>query len=393
MDDFSKYKKIAGLIVKELSDGLSPKETEALNKWLEESQDNKALYLRVRNSENYRSRNMSYEGVDIPAGWNKVSFRLLKNRKTFMIMKYAAILILSMALASGVFYYFLDRPVIPVETSRLADIKPGKTKATLTLTNGQSVILGSGKEMNITEEDGTLIRKNSNGLNYTNAQETETRQPLHNILSTPRGGEYHLTLSDGTRVYLNAMSQLKYPVRFTGHVREVELEGEAYFEVAKNRGKPFKVKTQKLNIVVLGTSFNINTYDFPGQVVTTLVEGTVTLDPDNQSSEEQILKPNEQALFDLKNEKIEIKKVDVSRYTAWKEGQFIFYDQRLADIMSILSKWYSANVSFADPSVENLHFSGSLDRYGDINQILEVIRETNKVNIKIEGKNILLSPK
>ena len=189
------------------------------------------------------------------------------------------------------------------------------------------------------------------------------------------------------------MSQLKYPVRFTGHVREVELEGEAYFEVAKNRGKPFKVKTQKLNIVVLGTSFNINTYDFPGQVVTTLVEGTVTLDPDNQSSEEQILKPNEQALFDLKNEKIEIKKVDVSRYTAWKEGQFIFYDQRLADIMSILSKWYSANVSFADPSVENLHFSGSLDRYGDINQILEVIRETNKVNIKIEGKNILLSPK
>ena len=395
MDDYYKYKKIATLIVKELSGSLNPEEAEVLTKWKNQNYRNKALYRRIRNSGNYRASGQVREQVDIQAGWNKVSVLIVKHKNDFRrkVLAYAAISIVLLALGGRILYNSRPRPVVPDESSQLAAIKPGRTQATLTLASGQVVRLNAGKGINITEQDGTKIRKSNNGINYYNTQKVRKDQLLNNVLTTPRGGEYHLTLSDGTRVFLNAMSRLKYPVRFTGRERTVELEGEAYFEVTKDPEKPFHVKTGQLNVTVLGTAFNINTYDNPGQVVTTLVRGTVKLSSANRSFSDQVLSPNEQACFDINKQKIKIGKVDVNLYTAWKDGQFVFYDQRLADIMGILTKWYSANISFTSPAVENLRFSGSLDRYGDIDQILEIIQETNKVTIKIEGKNISFSPK
>jgi len=199
-------------------------------------------------------------------------------------------------------------------------------------------------------------------------------------------------LSDGTQVFLNSMSEFRYPVQFVGHVREVELTGEAYFIVSKDTQNPFKVKTKNMNIEVLGTSFNVNAYETTGKVVTTLVEGKVKIQSEKASGD-QILVPDEQAVFSVETGAISVNKVDVSMFTEWRNGQLTFYNERLEDLMTTLTRWYSATVFYMNPSVKDLRFSGNLDRYGDIRQILDIIQSTNKLNIEIQNNTILFSEK
>jgi ferric-dicitrate binding protein FerR (iron transport regulator) len=273
---------------------------------------------------------------------------------------------------------------VPVE------ILPGKSRAILVLDDGQSVLLDSLTEQSITEKDGTMIEKGNQSLNYSKQSDNLNAANIYNTIKIPQGGEYNLILSDGTKVYLNAESQLRYPVQFAGNVREVELVGEGYFEVATNAQKPFIVKTKGVSVEVLGTSFNVNAYGNTEKIVTTLVEGSVKLNMQG-SSASQILEPAEQAVFDVNNGKTEVRKVDVNLYTAWKDGNLIFYDNRLEDIMIILKRWYSAEVEFKSATIKELRFSGSLDRYGDIRQILDIIKSTGKVNIEIKENTILFS--
>jgi ferric-dicitrate binding protein FerR (iron transport regulator) len=244
--------------------------------------------------------------------------------------------------------------------------------------------------MSITEYDGTLINKSQGVLNYTNQSTAASILPIFNTINIPRGGEFNLVLSDGTRVFLNAMSSFKYPVSFTGNNREVELSGEAYFEVKKDPKKPFIVKTSAINIQVLGTSFNLNAYENTNEIVTTLVEGSVKL-ISHINNESRSLEPEEQATFHTDNGQTEIEQVDVNLYTAWKDGNFIFHDARLEDIMTTLTRWYTADVLYSDESIKELRFSGNLDRYGDINQILDIIETTKKIKIEINQNTILFS--
>lgn len=396
MNNNQNYNRIVRLISKEISDDLTPDEKKELSDWLNEHPENTALYTRIKNSETFRSRNDEYQQIDVQAGWGMISSKIERANKVIKLKRifaYAAAILVPLMIFGGVLSYLSNQaPEKTVVVQQAPEILPGKPRAVLVLDGGQSVLLDSLAEQSITEKDGTMIEKGNRSLNYTKQSGNLNAANIYNTIKIPQGGEYNLVLSDGTKVYLNAESQLRYPVQFAGNIREVELVGEGYFEVTTNAQKPFVVKTNGVSVEVLGTSFNVNAYGNTEKIVTTLVEGSVKLNMQG-SSVSQILEPAEQAVFDVNSGKAEISKVDVNLYTAWKDGNLIFYDNRLEDIMTILTRWYSADAVFKNESVKDLRFSGSLDRYGEIKQILDIIQSTGKVNIEINDNIILFSKK
>lgn len=392
MPNFQHYNDISKLITREVFNELNDSDMQKLKAWIDECPKNQVLYTRVKNSANFKVRNIEFQRIDTVAGWETVSQLIDRRRKVIRLKKmlsYAAAFVLPLLIAGEI--YFSCRLSPKKESiAQVQVIHPGSAKAVLILDNGKTVELDSTNSLSITEKDGTMIKKSDGRLSYTNTDNSRTYQPIYNTIKIPRGGEYNLVLADGTRVYLNAMSNFKYPVTFSGRTREVELSGEAYFEVKKDASKPFIVKTSAIGIEVLGTSFNLNAYENTERVITTLVEGSVKINA-LKTSESRILVPDEQASSDVKSGKTDIKKVDVKLYTAWKSGNLTFYDSRLEDIMTTLTRWYSANVSYMDESVKDLRFSGNLNRYGDINQILDIIKSTGKINIEINKDTILFS--
>ncbi len=394
MEIYSPYKKIARLIAGEIGPGLTQEEKKELADWLNEDLKNKELFNRIKSSANYRKWAETRGKINLHPSWENLFKAIQKEKKRTMfrkMLKYAAVICFPLIVAGGIYYIFNQVPEQAI-TSQTTEIRPGCNKAVLVLNDGESVALDSPDDLLLKEKDGTTIQKTEGLLNYTKPVQKLTKVPLFNTISIPRGGEYNLILADGTRVFLNAMSKFKYPVQFTGTTREVELTGEAYFEVTHS-GTPFIVKTNGMDVEVMGTSFNVNAYENTGKVVTTLVEGKVKIESKGPVAGSRLLYPDEQAVFDLTDHRVDVNKVDVNLYTAWKEGKFIFYDTRLEDIMNTLTRWYSADVIFSDPEAKELHFSGSIDRYGDIQQILEIIQSTNKVEIEINKTTILFKRK
>jgi len=386
------YKKIAGLIAKEIAGGLSPEEKKKLVAWLDEDDSNRELLAEIKNSGNFRAWVHSREANRQPA-WEFIYNTIQRKGRRAAIQKIirvAASVLLPLLIAGGV-YFFVSRQIPEQKgiSGQVAEISPGTSKAVLVLDDGRSVVLDTPDETEIREKDGTVIRKGEKKLDYTGGEgDAKVSRPLFNTIRVPKGAEYDLVLSDSTRVFLNAMSEFSYPVQFTGETREVELKGEAYFEVSHS-GSPFIVNTGRVNVEVMGTEFNINAYENTKKIITTLVEGKVKVAAAGTPGEGRLLQPEEQAVFSLMDGNIEVEKVDVLLFTSWKDGEFNFYDARLEDIMTTLTRWYSADVFYMNPSVKDLRFSGSLDKYGDIGQILDIIKATNKVGIEINGTAIL----
>ena len=396
MNDFTTYNEIARLIKAEIRGELNSSDNQLLIDWIAASAENRSLYIRIKNSTNYAEWASAVQNIDVERQWGKVLPIIKRNQKIYLykkILGYAAAMILPVLLAGGIYWYSNDfSKKVGISSILVSQIRPGSQKAILTLNNGESIVLDSSTNKVIQEKDGTLIERGNGKLNYAKSSKGETIHPIFNILRIPRGGEFTLLLSDGTRVHLNAMSNFKYPVRFGGNKREVELSGEAFFEVTKDKSRPFVIRTAGMNVEVLGTTFNLNAYENNEKIVTTLVEGSVKINS-QITHESRLLSPDEQATFDISNGQTEIKKVDVNLYTAWKDGNLIFYDARLEDIMTTLSRWYSANVLYRSSSVKDIRFSGNLNRYGDINQILDIIRSTGKITIEIDKNTILFSKK
>jgi hypothetical protein len=265
-------------------------------------------------------------------------------------------------------------------------IEIGSNKAILTLGNGSVIALGKGKAYSA----GNL-KSNGEHLVY-NSKNNEKSEIINNYLTIPRGGQFSVQLSDGTKVWLNSESQLKYPVVFVdGLTREVELlYGEAYFEVSpstKHKGSRFKVKTQMQYVEVIGTEFNIKAYKNEDNIYTTLVKGKVAV---SNATTKQTLAPNQQSNLSLKNNSINIKAVDVYNEIAWKNGIFSFKDLPLKEIMKVLSRWYNIEVQFVHPKLENIQFTGVLDKNQDITEILSIINQTNNINYEIKNNTIII---
>lgn len=200
----------------------------------------------------------------------------------------------------------------------------------------------------------------------------------------PRGGEYQLILPDGTKVWLNSDSKLEFPNTFVGDERRVKLAGEAYFEVAKNKAKPFRVEVDRVEVVVLGTSFNIHAYD--EAVKTTLVEGAVKL---NVAGKAYSLSPGFEANVDQGG--VKIVKSDVYEQIAWKDGRFVFREKRLEEVMSILSRWYDFEIFYQNAAVKDLHFTGNIPRHATINEVLKFLERTHLVHFSVVGRTVIVS--
>ncbi len=269
-------------------------------------------------------------------------------------------------------------------------VEPGGAKALLTLADGSVVDLEQAKAFCMREKDGTRLEKDSAFLSYEPAAgDSVAAVPVYNTMSTPRGGEYALKLGDGSIVYLNAMSELRFPVNFVGNIREVELSGEAYFEVKEDALRPFVIRTGDLRIRVLGTEFNVRAYGGEKMVSTTLVEGRVELSA--RRGTPVVLHPGEQGGFSREAGDIEVKKVNVASCIAWKNGMFDIRDCELEEIMEYLSRWYDIHVFYRQESLKKIRFGCYITRYSDIRPILELLEKTGKIRAQLNGNTVVFS--
>ncbi len=298
---------------------------------------------------------------------------------------------------SAVSFYFLfnkyhkvtDQDNLTVAKS--AQILPGSAKATLTLANGKVILLDSAADGLLTKSGRTIVNKAHNeGLVYsteTNNHPTITNtDTVYNTLTTPRGGEYKVKLPDGTNVWLNSSSSLSYPVEFAGNERHVKLTGEAYFEVAKNKGKPFYVCVNNVCVKVLGTHFNIAAYTDDAELTTTLLEGSVLI---TKNSKQRLLKPGQQAIVKNNTDLINISDASINQVMAWKNGYFVFNDDNINTIMKKLSRWYDVDVEYQG-SFENQRFGGTFYRSKGITELLNNLEKIGKVHFKITGRRIIV---
>ena len=267
-------------------------------------------------------------------------------------------------------------------------IEPGKSKAILTLDNGEKIDLVEEQNLNLQSEETTIIG-GGNSITYF-TKTFDSKKQKYNSLKTPRGGEFFIILSDSTKVWLNAESELKYPLVFLGNKRTVELKGEAFFEVTPNLNRPFQVVSGDQIIEVLGTSFNVSSYHDDAEVVTTLIEGKVKVNSKFGDKKSLFLSPNEQSIFNKKNHKIESFKVDPAHFTSWKSGKFYFQQQKLKDITKVLSRWYDVEIFFANSASENKRFTGRFKRYENFDHVRSIIELTEEVTFIKKGRAILI---
>lgn len=282
-------------------------------------------------------------------------------------------------------WYRADHPLPSRYTN---DVPAGGNKALLTLQNGQTINLTDLKNGQIAQQSGIQIIKTTDGqLVY---KSVENKIPLinasSNTISTPKGGQYQLILPDGTKVWLNAGSKLNYPVSFKGRRdREVDLSGEAYFEVKKDKEQPFIVKSAHQQIKVLGTHFNISAYPEDADVKTTLLEGSVEVNA------KTILKPGEQSV--LSHDQIRVEQVDTEISVAWKNGDFMFKNEPLENIMQKIARWYNVDVIYADQLVSKKKFGGTISKFKNVSEVLCMLELTEEVHFKIEGRRITVLSK
>lgn len=266
------------------------------------------------------------------------------------------------------------------------DVDPGDNRAILTLANGTKLILDSAKIGLLNQTGNISVSKTKDGQVVYSADKDQQNGPIaYNSISTPIGGQYQVVLPDGSKVWLNSASSLKFPTAFTGNERDVELTGEGYFEVARNKAKPFNVKVKDINVTVLGTHFNIMAYNDEATVKTTLLEGLVRLTHGNVSD---MLKPGQQGI--INNKGIKIIDVDTDEAVAWKNGFFDFERANIQDIMKQLSRWYGTEVMY-EGKIPDDEFVGKIRRDVKLSQVLHIL-ELSHVRFRIENRKIIVTP-
>lgn len=273
------------------------------------------------------------------------------------------------------------------EQSKLAEVE-------LILADGNRVPLG-GSGRQIQDHGVSGIKDDSlQGLTYVQAKALDEKVTvvLYNTLKVPTGGFYQLELSDGTRVWLNAESELRFPVQFGTGEREVYLKGEAYFDVRKDVARRFIVHLKESNVTVLGTSFNIKAYGDEDYIYTTLVEGKVRFTSEKEH-EEVTLRPGMQSVLNLKSGKTELKEVEVEQFTAWRQGRFVFPSTTLGDLMCQLKRWYDIDVVYLSPEAKGYEFRGAINRDMDLKNVLAIVEKTSNVVFDINGRTIKVTIK
>jgi len=276
------------------------------------------------------------------------------------------------------------------------DIPPGGNKAKLILEDGSVILLEEANNgllkkeagIEITKQKGQVIYRASDGMSGISKESSGTAKESFHTLVTPRGGQYQLLLPDGSKVWLNAASSVKFPTSFSGKERHVELTGEAYFEIAKDASRPFRVDAPGgMQIEVLGTHFNIMSYADENAINTTLLEGSVKV---REGAVSSLLRPGEQASLNKASDRISVSNADVDETIAWKNGLFRFEGATIEAVMKQIARWYDVEVIYKG-SVSK-HFRGMISRSVDISQVIKMLELTSEVHFKIDGKTITVTP-
>ena len=312
------------------------------------------------------------------------------------LVRYAAAAVVILAVGSLVYFAGSGKNErsIARQPSVTHDVAPGHEGAVLTLADGKQIVLDSSGDGSLAQQGGMAITKQHAGQLVYEIAPTETfpQTTMYNTLTTPRGRRTSVVLSDGTKVWLNAASSIKFPAAFEGKDRTVELSGEAYFEVAKDAARPFRVRLngpgKNPEIEVLGTSFDVMAYGDEETVSTTLVDGSVKVITGTGAS---LLRPGQQLLAGANGRTSLVADADVQKITAWKEGNFLFRGDELGDIMKQLARWYDIDVRYDSPVTD--HYTGKISRQVNISQVLKMLQAAGGVNFTVENRQVRVSPK
>jgi ferric-dicitrate binding protein FerR (iron transport regulator) len=388
----TKETRISQLIVRYLCGELSDKEREELHAWIEARESHRRLFQELCSLEAVKEDVRAREAVDSKTAVEAMRRRIQESEaleedvrptvgskfRSLRVWVSAAVITLFVSLVGlgGWEYYshvskWKGEALAKAEQARQSQIKAGTTKAMLMLSDGRMIRLGSNIKMN-----KAAVRR-ALGNSYKGTI----------VLETPRGGEYSITMTDGTEVCLNAGSRIEYPAVFDGKERRVKTTGEAYFKVAHDADHPFIVETEGQEVKVLGTEFNINAYS-ADKVVTTLIRGSIALKPMGSKGGELTLKPGDQAEYDKHNGTATLHPANTDVVSSWTRGKFVFEDQTLGQIMESLGRWYDFRYHFSNPKLASTVFMGSVPRYGNFQNVLHILEMSGGIKFRVQGKTV-----
>ena len=385
---------LARIIAASLKGNANDEEQRTLREWLSVSTRNKKIYDEFKDGKRLEQKIVESQQINWKNDYQHFITkrqRTRKNRRMKTIIRYAAILTLPIVAASIFLLQKNDRQAI-VSISEV--IKPGEHKAVLITGGGERITLSDSTLSPIQEQNGMIVNVMNNKVFYTLPEDSLCTQesPIFNTLQIPRGGEYFLTLADGTEVWLNAETEIRYPVQFTGNKRVVYLDGEAYFTVAPDKKKPFTVVSTHASVSVLGTQFNFRAYPDERDVQTTLVSGSVIMQSEKYKQQIKLV-PGEQGVLEKNSAKLMKQEVNTYLYTAWKDGRFAFRDARLEDLFNILARWYDLSVFYQSPEAKDIRFTGDLNKTDDFKSILKIIEQNERVIFTVNQRTVFIQAK
>ena len=382
MNSFKEKFKIAKILASLFTHSSTPEEEKNYHAWLDENPEHQKIADRILNKETYEENSRLIKSFSSQKAWEKV-YPLLGGNQSGTVfswkksLKYAALILLLLVPASYFIYHWISEETI-------SDITPGTLGGELILSDGKSFNLS---DNNFPENAVRAFVIDSKGINYQIPANKPQVKEIQNTLRTLQGMECLITLSDGTRVHLNAETRLTYPVCFSSKERIVQIEGEAYFDVAKDHGHPFVVKTEEVEVKVLGTVFNVNAYPEGEWVRTTLVEGKVEAVCGGRLF---VMEPGMQVAYSKGTGETEYKKVDTHLFTSWKDGYYEFEEMELGELMPLLGRWYAVGVDFEEPELKRLKFSGRLQRYETVADLVKMLEYTGDVVFEVKNDRILV---
>lgn len=368
---------------------LDERDVERIGEWLEDSEENRHAYEALMRD--YLRLRWVQECTKIKEDRAKeIIFSSLKKRRSQGVYYGVAAAVASLFIVVGLWFSKEKSEVSHVEVVK-TEITSVQPRAVLVLSSGVEVDLEKVRE-SILERDGSVVKVDSgSGIRYDLPGNAEKTDVLYHKIVVPRGGEYSVTLSEGTEVWLDAESELEYPVYFTGDFRDVKLKGEAYFKVTKDENKPFVVRVGAYSVRVYGTEFNVNAYN-PRRIKTVLVRGAVGFKAGTMDAE-RMLKPNELAITDMESGKSEIRGVDIHPYIAWKNKDIVFVNERLESIMEDVARWYDVQVFFQNEELKELCFDCNMQRYAKLEDLFFFMEKTSGARFSVNGRTVVISKK
>lgn len=393
-ENLKKAERIAALIAAHLKGTITGEEADELDNWITESDENLELFENLTDEDNIEHAMQQYLQAEKKKGsaFDELRGTIQQGKRNRRLLPWPLVVAASVLIVAGGIYLLSynnphtsnEKPV--AYKAEQGDVQAGSDKAVLTLSDGRTVILDSSRPGVIANDGAVSIQQSQSGLIVYSGTGAAM---VYNTVSTPRAGQYRMVLGDGTKVWMNAESVLRFPADMNASPREVELNGEAYFEVASNPAKPFRVRllvdgAEKATVEVLGTHFNANAYGGEEAVSTTLLEGSVKVEKGTASS---VLLPGQQAII---GNNIQVRRVEAAEAVAWKEGKFLFRDATIQAIADQIKRWYDVEVETAGPVSQ--YFNMEISRQVPLSKLLAGLEKTGQVRFTLTGRKLLIRP-